>query len=357
MSGPVTWEVFKKAVVDRFFPREKWSKRKIRDATRSFEGGSSKGRLQIQDKHRFKKKGSGQDQVSGSNEAPKKNHFFAHYSRVSTLVGKSFVTKKVYRNCPIKLPNGVSYVELVELDMLDFDVILVRVQDLDPEIPPIESVPVVRKFPEVFPNDLPGITLERWLELLKNYDMCVLFHPGKANGGFIAHHKSESSLVVEVKSKQHLDQSLMELKESVLNFYGRRCTYPIGWSEVVESLLLGLDCIYKTLEKVHIIRNRLQMAYSRQNSYGDHRIRDLEFEEGDKRISDLESILPIEGIGVKDNLSYEEVPVKLLDRKVKILRNNEVASVKMLWKNHLVEGATWEAEADMKYHYPHLFDN
>ena len=30
------------------------------------------------------------------------------------------------------------------------------------------------------------------------------------------HHNSESSLVVEVNSKEHLDQPLMELKESVL---------------------------------------------------------------------------------------------------------------------------------------------
>ena len=32
--------------------------------------------------------------------------------------------KGVYRNCPIMFPNRVSYVELVELDMLDFNVIL-----------------------------------------------------------------------------------------------------------------------------------------------------------------------------------------------------------------------------------------
>ena len=32
----------------------------------------------------------------------------------------------------------------------------------------------------------------------------------------MVHHNSESSLVVKVKSKQHLDQSLMELKELVL---------------------------------------------------------------------------------------------------------------------------------------------
>ena len=36
------------------------------------------------------------------------------------------------------------------------------------------------------------------------------------NGGFMVYHNLESSLVIEVKSKQHLDQSLTELKESVL---------------------------------------------------------------------------------------------------------------------------------------------
>ena len=43
---------------------------------------------------------------------------------MSTPVGESVVAKRVYRNCPIMLPNSVSYVDLVELDMLDFDVIL-----------------------------------------------------------------------------------------------------------------------------------------------------------------------------------------------------------------------------------------
>ena len=36
-----------------------------------------------------------------------------------------------------------------------------------------------------------------------------------------------------------------------------------------------------------------------------------------KWIGDLASILPIEGLGVDENLSYEEVPVDILDRQVK----------------------------------------
>ena len=40
-----------------------------------------------------------------------------------------------------------------------------------------------------------------------------------------------------------------------------------------------------------------------------------------KCIGGPESILPIEGLGVKDNLSYEEVLIQIIDRQVKKLRN------------------------------------
>ena len=99
----------------------------------------------------------------------------------------------------------------------------------------------------------------RYLGLLKHCDMTVLYYPGKANVvvdalnrlsiksvyhvkeaknnlnkevhrlvrvgvrfeyslncGFIVCHNSESSLIVDVKTKQHLDKPLMELKEVVL---------------------------------------------------------------------------------------------------------------------------------------------
>ena len=76
-----------------------------------------------------------------------------------------------------------------------------------------------------------------------------------------------------------------------------------------------------------------------------------------KCIGDPKCIIRIGVLGVKDKLSYEEVPVQMLDWQVMKLRNKDVSSIKVLWKNHLVEGATWECEADMKSHYPHLFEN
>ena len=55
--------------------------------------------------------------------------------------------------------------------------------------------------------------------------------------------------------------------------YDRRCRSHIGWFEVGDHLFLCPELIYKTLEKVHIIRNRFQMAYSRQKSYANNRNR------------------------------------------------------------------------------------
>ena len=57
---------------------------------------------------------------------------------------------------------------------------------------------------------------------------------------------------------------------------------------------------------------------------------------------------------VEENLSYENV--EIIDRYIKNLRNEEVSSVKVLRRNHLVKGATWEALAGMKSQYPHLFN-
>ena len=63
--------------------------------------------------------------------------------------------------------------------------------------------------------------------------------------------------------------------------YGRRCRSPVGWFEVGEIALIGPESVYEAIEKVHLIRERLRTAQSRQKSYADVRRRDLEFEVND----------------------------------------------------------------------------
>ncbi|WMV42221.1 hypothetical protein MTR67_035606 [Solanum verrucosum] len=59
-----------------------------------------------------------------------------------------------------------------------------------------------------------------------------------------------------------------------------------------------------------------------------------------KCIGDPSLIIPAEYIDIKDNLSYEEIPIQILDRQVSKLRTKEVASVKVLMRNQFVEEAT-----------------
>ena len=67
-----------------------------------------------------------------------------------------------------------------------------------------------------------------------------------------------------------------------------------------------------------------------------------------KCIRDPSHITSTEDIQVAEDLTYEEVTIAILDRQVKKMRNKEIASVKVRWRNHQREDITWEAEEAMK---------
>ncbi|XP_070009788.1 uncharacterized protein [Nicotiana sylvestris] len=117
---------------------------------------------------------------------------------VSTPVGESIIARRVYRGCTVAVCGRQTSADLVELEMLDFDVIMdmdwlvacyatvdcrektsrfhfsgeendlkgciyhiVRVKDVDAEIHTLQSTPIVREYADVFPDELPGIPSER----------------------------------------------------------------------------------------------------------------------------------------------------------------------------------------------------
>ena len=59
--------------------------------------------------------------------------------------------------------------------------------------------------------------------------------------------------------------------------YERRCRSPIGWFDGFEVRPWGTDLLRESLDKVKMIQDRLLMDQSRQKSYADWKIRDLEF--------------------------------------------------------------------------------
>ena len=68
------------------------------------------------------------------------------------------------------------------------------------------------------------------------------------------------------------------------------------------------------------------------------------------------SYMPMHDL-LKENLSYEEVPIQILDHKEQVLCNKTIHLVKVLWWNHSIEEASWERKDEMQSKYPQLFQN
>ncbi|XP_016676429.1 uncharacterized protein [Gossypium hirsutum] len=168
--------------------------------------------------------------------------------------------------------------------------------------------------------------------------------------------------------------------------YGRKCHTPLCWTELGERRVLSPELVSETDDKVHLIRDRLKAASDRQKSYTDLKRKDIEYSVGDmvflKRVglvtyqlelpleldrihdvfhvsmlrhyrSDPTHIVPVEEI--RPDLTFEEEPMQILDCDVKVLRRKSIPLVKVLWRNHSTEEATWELEDSMRQQYPHLF--
>ena len=64
--------------------------------------------------------------------------------------------------------------------------------------------------------------------------------------------------------------------------------------------------------------------------------------------SDSSHVVSSKTIELRPDLTYEEEPVELLAIEVKDLRNKKILLVKVLWRNHKTEEATWESEEMMR---------
>jgi hypothetical protein len=67
--------------------------------------------------------------------------------------------------------------------------------------------------------------------------------------------------------------------------------------------------------------------------------------------------LPMDGLDVKEDLTYTEHPVRILDTLARVTRNRVIKMCKVQWSNHAEDETTWEREDELKEDHPHLFDD
>ncbi|KAD4585142.1 hypothetical protein E3N88_22743 [Mikania micrantha] len=198
--------------------------------------------------------------------------------------------------------------------------------------------------------------------------------------------------------------------------YGRKCRLPICWSKVGENQIIGPEFIQETTDKIALIQERIKAARDRQKSYADNRRRPLEFQIGDrvmlkvspwkgifrigkrgklsprfvgpfkilerigsvayrlklplefsnihdvfhvsnlkKCLADESLIVSLEEIQIDEKLQFNEEPVEVMDREVKVLKRSRIPIVKVRWNSQRGPEYTWEREDRMKVKYPYLF--
>ena len=72
---------------------------------------------------------------------------------------------------------------------------------------------------------------------------------------------------------------------------------------------------------------------------------------------DPSHVLRLGEVEIDENLSPEGRSVEILDRKVKELGRKQIPVVKVLWRNHGMEEATWEVEEEIRKKYSKLYLN
>ena len=67
-----------------------------------------------------------------------------------------------------------------------------------------------------------------------------------------------------------------------------------------------------------------------------------------KYIHDPSHVIELDDVQVKENLTYETLPLRIEDRRTKHLRGKEIPLVKVIWGGASGDDATRELESQMR---------
>jgi hypothetical protein len=64
----------------------------------------------------------------------------------------------------------------------------------------------------------------------------------------------------------------------------------------------------------------------------------------------------LDELTVKEDLTYEEFPVKILETAKRVTRSRVIKMSKVQWNRYSEAEATWEREDELRKSYPQLFE-
>ena len=69
-----------------------------------------------------------------------------------------------------------------------------------------------------------------------------------------------------------------------------------------------------------------------------------------------EEQIPLEELTIKEDLTYEEFLIKILETVERVTRSQVIKMCKVQWNRYTEDEATWEREEDLRKTYPQLFE-
>jgi hypothetical protein len=62
-------------------------------------------------------------------------------------------------------------------------------------------------------------------------------------------------------------------------------------------------------------------------------------------------------LDAKEDLSYQEYPVKILETSERVVRNKRIKMCNVQWSHHTEEEATWQRVEELKEEFPSFFSD
>ncbi|XP_070040635.1 uncharacterized protein [Nicotiana tomentosiformis] len=191
---------------------------------------------------------------------------------------------------------------------------------------------------------------------------------------FLACVQAKSSLVERIKATQYEDDRLCKYRDEALA--GKSKDMIVKSNGVLRMgdklCVLDVDGLRQTIfeetrnSRYTIYPRSTKMYHDRKQFYWwEDRLTKLAhflpvkttYDGVRKCISNSSQVHEVPTIPLDERLSYEEEPMAIVDRQVRKLWSKETVLVKVLWRNHTVEEATWKVEKDMQAKYPYLFQS